>query len=179
MIILSAKSEVKDQMEGLQMGADDYIPKPFSLAILTTKIQNMMRTRRRMLERYSKSLEVEPEKITFNAMDEALLKRAVAIVEKNMDNIEFSTDEFAREMNMSRSNFYRKIKALSGMSPNDYLKTLRMNRAAELIMSGTRISEVAAQVGFTSSSYFAKCFKAQYGVLPKEYNGQPPVSGEV
>ena len=131
-----------------------------------------------MLERYSKSLEVEPEKITFNAMDEALLKRAVAIVEKNMDNIEFSTDEFAREMNMSRSNFYRKIKALSGMSPNDYLKTLRMNRAAELIMGGTRISEVAVQVGFTSSSYFAKCFKAQYGVLPKEYTGQPPISGE-
>ena len=93
-IMLSAKSETKDQMEGLQMGADDYIPKPFSLSILTTKIQNMMRTRRRMLERYSKSLEVEPEKITFNAMDEALLKRAVSIVEKNMDNIEFSTDEF-------------------------------------------------------------------------------------
>ena len=84
-------------MEGLQMGADDYIPNPFSLAILTTKIQNMMRTRRRMLDKYAKSLEVEPEKITFNAMDEALLKRAMAIVEKNMDNIEFSTDEFARE----------------------------------------------------------------------------------
>lgn len=95
-IILSAKTDIKDQMEGLQMGADDYIPKPFSLAILTTKIQNMMRTRRRMLDKYAKSLEVEPEKITFNAMDEALLKRAMAIVEKNMDNIEFSTDEFAQ-----------------------------------------------------------------------------------
>ena len=67
-IILSAKTDIKDQMEGLQMGADDYIPKPFSLAILTTKIQNMMRTRRRMLDKYAKSLEVEPEKITFNAM---------------------------------------------------------------------------------------------------------------
>lgn len=62
------------------------------------------------------------------------------------------------------------------MSPNDYLKTLRMNKAAELIMQGTRISEVAVQVGFTSSSYFAKCFKARYGVLPKEYVGQPPIS---
>ncbi|MBV4307862.1 helix-turn-helix transcriptional regulator, partial [Parabacteroides distasonis] len=76
------------------------------------------------------------------------------------------------QMNMSRSNFYRKIKALSGMSPNDYLKALRMNKAAELIQGGTRIPEVAAQVGFTSSSYFAKCFKAQYGVLPKEYVNQ-------
>ena len=72
-------------------------------------------------------------------------------------------------MNMSRSNFYRKIKALSGMSPNDYLKALRMNKAAELIQGGTRISEVAAQVGFTSSSYFAKCFQKQFGVLPKDF----------
>ena len=116
-IILSAKTDIKDQMEGLQMGADDYIPKPFSLAILTTKIQNMMRTRRRMLDKYAKSLEVEPEKITFNAMDEALLKRAMAIVEKNMDNIEFSTDEFAREMNMSRSNLHLKLKQLPGNQP--------------------------------------------------------------
>ena len=69
----------------------------------------------------------------------------------------FSVDVLAEQMNMSRSNFYRKIKALSKMSPNDYLKTLRMNRAAELILNGTRISEVAEQVGFTSSSYFAKC----------------------
>ena len=75
----------------------------------------------------------------------------------------FSIDTLAEQMNMSRSNFYRK---------NDYLKVLRMNKAAELIQGGTRISEVAAQVGFTSSSYFAKCFKAQYGVLPKEYVNQ-------
>ena len=168
-IILSAKTDIKDQMEGLQMGADDYIPKPFSLAILTTKIQNMMRTRRRMLDKYAKSLEVEPEKITFNAMDEALLKRAMAIVEKNMDNIEFSTDEFAREMNMSRSNFYRKLKALSGMPPNDYLKNCRLNKAAQLLKEGYRVTEVFERTGFGSSSYFAKCFKAKFGVLPKDY----------
>ena len=90
----------------------------------------------------------------------------------------FSIDTLAEQMNMSRSNFYRKIKALSGMSPNDYLKALRMNKAAELIRGGTRISEVAAQVGFTSSSYFAKCFKVQYGVLPKEYISQLLNSGE-
>ena len=90
----------------------------------------------------------------------------------------FSIDTLAEQMNMSRSNFYRKIKALSGMSPNDYLKALRMNKAAELIRGGTRISEVAAQVGFTSSSYFAKCFKVKYGVLPKEYISQLLNSGE-
>ena len=135
-IILSAKTDIKDQMEGLQMGADDYIPKPFSLAILTTKIQNMMRTRRRMLEKYAKSLEVEPEKITFNAMDEALLKRAMAIVEKNMDNIEFSTDEFAREMNMSRSNLHLKLKAITGESTIDFIRKIRFNEAAKLLKDG-------------------------------------------
>ena len=135
-IILSAKTDIKDQMEGLQMGADDYIPKPFSLAILTTKIQNMMRTRRRMLDKYAKSLEVEPEKITFNAMDEALLKRAMAIVEKNMDNIEFSTDEFAREMNMSRSNLHLKLKAITGESTIDFIRKIRFNEAAKLLKDG-------------------------------------------
>lgn len=169
-LILSAKSEIKDQMEGLQVGADDYIPKPFSLAVLTTKIQNMMRTRRRMLERYSKSLDVEPEKITFNAMDEALLKRAVTIVEKNMDNIEFSTDEFAREMNMSRSNLHLKLKAITGESTIDFIRKIRFNEAAKLLKDGRyTVSEVSTMVGFNTPSYFATSFKKYFGCLPTEY----------
>ena len=169
-IILSAKTDIKDQMEGLQMGADDYIPKPFSLAILTTKIQNMMRTRRRMLDKYAKSLEVEPEKITFNAMDEALLKRAMAIVEKNMDNIEFSTDEFAREMNMSRSNLHLKLKAITGESTIDFIRKIRFNEAAKLLKDGRyTVAEVSTMVGFNTPSYFATGFKKYVGCLPTEY----------
>ena len=169
-IILSAKTDIKDQMEGLQMGADDYIPKPFSLATLTTKIQNMMRTRRRMLDKYAKSLEVEPEKITFNAMDEALLKRAMAIVEKNMDNIEFSTDEFAREMNMSRSNLHLKLKAITGESTIDFIRKIRFNEAAKLLKDGRyTVAEVSTMVGFNTPSYFATSFKKYFGCLPTEY----------
>ena len=169
-IILSAKTDIKDQMEGLQMGADDYIPKPFSLAILTTKIQNMMRTRRRMLDKYAKSLEVEPEKITFNAMDEALLKRAMAIVEKNMDNIEFSTDEFAKEMNMSRSNLHLKLKAITGESTIDFIRKIRFNEAAKLLKDGRyTVAEVSTMVGFNTPSYFATSFKKYFGCLPTEY----------
>lgn len=169
-IILSAKTDIKDQMEGLQMGADDYIPKPFSLAILTTKIQNIMRTRRRMLDKYAKSLEVEPEKITFNAMDEALLKRAMAIVEKNMDNIEFSTDEFAREMNMSRSNLHLKLKAITGESTIDFIRKIRFNEAAKLLKDGRyTVAEVSTMVGFNTPSYFATSFKKYFGCLPTEY----------
>lgn len=168
--ILSAKTDVKDQMEGLQVGADDYIPKPFSLSVMTAKIQNTLRTRRRMLERYSKSLEVEPEKITFNAMDEALLKRAVVIVEKNMDNIEFSTDEFAREMNMSRSNLHLKLKAITGESTIDFIRKIRFNEACKLLKDGRyTVSEVSSMVGFNTPSYFATSFKKYFGCLPTEY----------
>lgn len=169
-IILSAKTDVKDQMEGLQVGADDYMPKPFSLSVMTAKTQNMLRTRRRMLERYSKTLEVEPEKITFNAMDEALLKRAVAIVEKNMDNIEFSTDEFAREMNMSRSNLHLKLKAITGESTIDFIRKIRFGEACKLLKDGRyTVSEVSSMVGFNTPSYFATSFKKYFGCLPTEY----------
>ena len=169
-IILSAKTDIKDQLEGLQVGADDYIPKPFAIAVITSKIQNMMRTRRHMLERYAKSLEVEPEKITFNAMDEELLKRAVNIVEENIDNIEFSTDEFAQKMNMSRSNLHLKLKAITGESAIDFIRKVRFKRATELLKSGRyTVAEVSSMVGFNSSSYFATCFKKYVGCLPTEY----------
>lgn len=169
-IILSAKTDIKDQLEGLQVGADDYIPKPFSLSLMTTKIQNMLRTRYRMLERYSKSLEVEPEKITFNAMDEALIKKAMVIVEKNMDNIEFSTDEFARDMNMSRSNLHLKLKAITGESTIDFIRKIRFNEACKLLKDGRyTVSEVSSMVGFNTPSYFATSFKKYFGCLPTEY----------
>ena len=159
-IILSAKTDIKDQLEGLQVGADDYISKPFAITVLTSKIQNMMRTRRHMLEKYAKSLEVEPEKITFNAMDEELLKRAVSIVEENIDNIEFSTDEFAQKMNMSRSNLHLKLKAITGESAIDFIRKIRFKKATELLKSGRyTVAEVSSMVGFNSSSYFATCFK--------------------
>ena len=89
-----------------------------------------------------------------------------------MQDEEFSIDTLAEQLHMSRSSFYRKIKALTDMTPTDYLKTARMNRAARLLKEGCRSSEVAERVGFTSSSYFAKCFRAQFGCLPKDYAAQ-------
>ena len=168
--ILSAKTDIRDQLSGLQVGADDYIPKPFTLSVLTAKIQNMLRTRRRTYEHYSKSLEVEPEKITFNAMDEELLKKAMVVVEKNMDNIEFSADEFARDMNMSRSNLHIKLKAITGESTIDFIRKIRFNEACRLLEDGRyTIAEVSTKVGFNTPSYFATSFKKYFGYLPTEY----------
>lgn len=168
--ILSAKADVSDQLSGLQVGADDYIPKPFTLSVLMAKIQNMLRTRRRTYDHYAKSLEVEPEKITFNAMDEELLRKAIAIVEKNMDNIEFSADEFARTMNMSRSNLHIKLKGITGESTIDFIRKIRFGEACRLLEDGRyNIAEVSTKVGFNTPSYFATSFKKYFGYLPTEY----------
>ena len=168
--MLSAKADIKYQLEGLQVGADDYIAKPFSMAILKAKIMNMLRTRHRIFEHYSNTTEIEPEKLTNNTMDEELLRKAIAVIERNMDNVEFSTEQFAREMNMSRSNFYRKIKGVLDLSPNEYLRLERLKKAAQLLREGeNRVNEICYMVGFNSPSYFAKCFQKQFGVLPKDF----------
>lgn len=168
--ILSAKADVKYQLEGLQVGADDYIAKPFSMEVLKTKILNMLRTRYRVFERYSDMTKVEPEKITNNALDEELLRKAISIVEKNMDNVEFSTEQFAREMNMSRSNLHLKLKAITGKSAIDFIHKIRFNRACQLLKEGKHtVSEICFMVGYNTPSYFAARFKKYIGCLPTEY----------
>ena len=169
-IILSAKTDLKEQLEGLQVGADDYIPKPFSMAMIAAKIKNLFRTRYRAIEHYSHSLEIEPEKVALNPLDEELLKKAIDIMEKNMDNVEFSTNDFAREMCMSRSNLHIKMKALTGESTNDFIRKMRFNRACKLLQEGRyTVSEISGMVGFNTPSYFATSFKKYFGCLPSEY----------
>ena len=169
-IILSARTELSDQKEVMALGADDYIAKPFSLSLLITKIQNIVRTRRRMLEHYSKELDVEPEKITFNALDEEILKRAVEIVKNNMDNSSFSTEDFASQMNMSRSNLHLKLKAITGESAIEFIKKIRFSEACRLLKEGRyNIAEISTMVGFSTPSYFATSFKKYIGCLPTEY----------
>ena len=102
-------------------------------------------------------------------MDLLFMERLQKMVSENMSDEDFSIDQLAEQMNMSRSSFYRKIKALTDMTPVDYLKMRRLEQAATLLLQGIRITEVAGRVGFTSSSYFAKCFESRFGVLPKEF----------
>ena len=168
--MLSAKTDVKYQLEGIQAGAEDYISKPFSMAILRAKIQNTLKTRARAFEHYSDNIDIEPEKIANNSMDEELLKRAMEIVEKNIDNIEFSTEQFAKEMNMSRSNLHLKLKAITGKSAIDFIHKIRFNRACQLLKEGKyTVSEISFMVGYNTPSYFTARFKKYMGCLPTEY----------
>lgn len=169
-IILSAKADIQEQLEGLQMGADDYISKPFSMAIVSTKIKNLFRTRHQAIERYSKSEEIEPEKVALNTIDEDLLKRMIKVVENHLDDTEFSTEKFAREMLMSRSNLHLKMKALTGESANDFIRKIRFSKACKLLKEGQyTIAEISSMVGFSTPSYFTTSFKKYFNCLPTEY----------
>lgn len=169
-LILSAKSEVKWQMSGFGAGADDYIPKPFSMAIVEAKVANILRTRLSTIEHYSKSSRVEPEQMALNKIDENFLKKAVSEVEKHIDNPDFSADQFAESMNMSRSNLHIKMKALTGSSAMDFIRKIRFSKACELLKDGRySIADISSMVGFSSPAYFTTSFKKHIGCLPSEY----------
>lgn len=169
-IVISASTDRKDELEAIRTGADGYMQKPFSMAVLTGKVQNIMRTQRRLHDKVTKTLDIVPEKVTFNPVDEDFLKRAVAIIEKNLDNAEFSTDNFAKEMNMSRSNLHIRLKAITGESALDFIHKVRFKEACRLLDEGKlTVSEISDKVGFSTPSYFATCFKKYMGCIPSEY----------
>lgn len=173
-ILLTAKTTVEAKLEGMQSGADIYMEKPFSMKQLHLQIMSLLRMRQSFYEKMrqvdgSQAIAGAESEFGMNQQDIQFVKRLQELVRQNMRDEEFSIDILAEQMNMSRSSFYRKIKALTDMTPVDYMKTQRLERAAQLLRQGQRITEVADQVGFTSSSYFAKCFRAKFGVLPKDY----------
>ncbi len=169
-IVLSARTDRKDQLEALKNGADDFMVKPFSMAVLVAKLQNMIRTQTRLHDKVTKTMEIVPEKVTFNPVDEDFLKRTMEIIEKNMDNVEFTTDEFAKAMNMSRSNLHLRLKAITGESALQFIHRVRLEKARKLLLDGTyTIAEISDKVGFNSPSYFTTCFKRHMGCNPSEY----------
>ena len=169
-IMLSAKTEVKEQLEGLKVGADDYISKPFYMEVVLTKIRNILRTYSLAIEHYSQSTDVEPDKLALNPLDKEFLEKAVVVVKNNLDSIVFSADLFASEMNMSRSTLHLKMKAITGESTTEFIRKIRLSEACKLLKEGKyTITEVSEMVGFNTPAYFATSFKKYMGCMPSEY----------
>ncbi len=173
-ILLTAKTTVEAKLEGMQNGADIYLEKPFSIRQLHLQIMSLLRMRQNFHERMKQingtaAVATNDGELGLSQQDILFMERLQQMVADNMRDEEFSIDQLAEQMNMSRSSFYRKIKALTDLTPIEYLKMRRLEQAATLLRQGLRITEVAERVGFTSSSYFAKCFKARFGVLPKDF----------
>jgi len=175
-IMLTARVSTDAKIEGMQQGADVYIEKPFSIKYLKMQIENLLKLRLSFQEMMIKMPFYTKSTTAVSNKDQEFLAKLQNEIEAHLSESDFSIDTIAEAMFMSRSNFYRKIKSITGMAPNDYLKTVRLNKAAKLLLSDdNRIGDIYLQVGFSSSSYFAKCFKAQYNMSPREYkdsNGQ-------
>lgn len=172
-ILLTAKADRESRLTGLETGADDYLSKPFDADELRIIIHNRIEQRRRMRERFSREITLEPTKIAVTSQDEKFITKVLAIIEERMHDENFSIDELSRQAGYSNMQLYRKIKGLSGQTPGQFLRTIRLRRAAELLKNNAdNVSQIAYSVGFGSVSYFVKCFREQYGVTPGDYMQQ-------
>lgn len=171
LILLTAKSAEESKLEGLRAGADDYIPKPFNLDILTVKMHNLVEARRSLQQPLREpNVPIEPSRITVTSLDEKLLKRVMDDVEANISNPDFSVEELSRDVGMSRVNLYKKLLSITGKTPIEFIRLVRLKRAAQLLReSQMNVSEVAYEVGFNNPKYFRKYFKDEFGVLPSQF----------
>jgi DNA-binding response OmpR family regulator len=169
-IILTDRSSEQHIIEGLESGADDYIVKPFSLAVLRVRIKNLITSRMILRKKYLKEPLAAINDISLSKADERLLRNAYAIVEKNLDNSNFEVTDFAHEIGMSRTQLYRKIHVISGQSVKEFIRILRLKKAAELLLANDKnITEIAYTVGFNSLSYFTASFTEYFGMNPTKY----------
>ena len=171
-ILLTARASGESKVEGLETGADDYLTKPFDVKELQARVRNLIEQRRRLRERFRRDIFTEPSEITTTSMDEAFLKKVVAAVETHIDDPDFATENLARASGVSRRHLNRKLRALTGQSVREFMRTIRLKRAAQLLQqqAGT-VTEIAYEVGFNSIGHFAKVFREQFGVAPSEFSG--------
>lgn len=158
------------KIQGLKDGADIVIEKPFDVDMLVEQANNLIRNRNLLREKYSTRLVAEPARLTFSSIDEELMKRAVAHVEKNIDNPVYDVEAFVSDMGMSRTLLYRKINDITGMSIKEFILDMRLKRSAQLLEdSPLTISEIAVLTGFNDAKYFSVCFKKHYGASPSQF----------
>ena len=171
-ILLTAKNRDEDQLEGLETGADAYIVKPFNMDILRRTIVNLVHTHRTLRLKYGRNdqLEQQVDDIKMKSPDEKLLDRVMAVINKNLSNSDLSVDKIADEVGISRVHLHRKMKELTGQTPHDFIRNIRLKQAAHLLASNNmNITEVMYACGFNNSASFSTIFKKFYGMSPRDY----------
>jgi signal transduction histidine kinase/ligand-binding sensor domain-containing protein/DNA-binding response OmpR family regulator len=173
-ILLTARSGEEQRLEGFEVGADDYIPKPFSFPILESRIRNQISLRKDLRTLFARKSGVKASEIQITSMDEQFIQRTVQAIENNISNSELTVIDLSRELGVSRAQFFRKVQELTGKAPLELIRTIRLQHAAQLLeKSQLSVAEVAYRVGFNNPKYFARHFKNQYHVLPSAYaNGK-------
>lgn len=169
-ILLTARAAEEQKIEGFESGANDYITKPFSFEILQSRIRNLLAQREASQKQFQKHFDVKASNIEVASLDEKLIRKAIELVELNITEPDFSVENLSRELGMSRVYLYKKLLSLTGKSPLEFIRTIRLQQAAQLLeKSQLNVSEVAYKVGFNNPKYFAKCFKEEYKMLPSAY----------
>lgn len=169
-VLLTAKSDQIDQISGLSQGADIYLTKPFSTKILQLQVHNLLEAREKMRKKYSRSLVLEPNQILVDPVNEQFLSRLIGIIENHMEDENLGVDLLAEKIGMSQSVLYKKLKALTDLSVNDFSKSIRLKKAAQLLLKRQyTVYEIGYMVGFSDRKYFSREFKKQFGKTPSEY----------
>lgn len=169
-ILLTAKASGESKIEGLETGADDYLTKPFSSKELFIRIKNLLDLRRKLREKFSKDVSPKPEAAVLSPLDEEFVQKAFNVVEKYLDNVEFDNETFAKEMFLSRMQLHRKLQAVTGQTPGDFIRTFRMKKAARMLKENRlSVTQIAFEVGYNSPSQFTRAFTKQFNCTPTEY----------
>ena len=169
-ILLTALTGEEQQLKGLETGATDYMTKPFNFEILLSKIRNILVQQENMRKTYQKQVEVKPTDVIVESPDEQFLQKLLRLIEENISNPNFSVEELSGDMFMSRYTLYKKILALTGKTPNEFIRHMRLKRAAQLLENGyLTVSQICYKVGFKSQKYFVKAFKSEFNVSPSNY----------
>lgn len=172
-ILLTARVGSADQISGLEIGADAYIMKPFNVRVLEARIKNIISQRIKLRQLFSQRFVLEPSKIELESQDKIFISKAIDLIENNMDNSELDVVTFASELGMSRTQLYNKIKAITDMPVHNFITSIRLKRAAQLLLEENfTVYEISIMVGFNNPKYFSRLFKKQFGMLPTEYRSK-------
>lgn len=171
-ILLTARTSVEDQIEGIGTGADAYLPKPFNIRLLKVQVKQLIEIRRKLYAAFSQDVYMIPARMTDNEIDQAFLQKAIDYIVEHITDTQLNVEALADMFKISRSQVYRKIKALTGKTAVEFIRTIRLKQALKLMETKKHtLAEIAYQTGFTSPSYFTRSFKEQYGKAPSEYLG--------
>ena len=169
-IMLTAKSAKASEIQGLIEGADDYISKPFNINVLRLKIENILRTRERYRALFRDELDIDPREITTTNHDQEYLRKAIELIKNNLQEVDINVHFLCEELGTSQSQLYRKLKAITGTSPNEFIRTVKLKKAAKLLADPElSISEIAYMLGFKAPAHFTRAFKATFEETPREY----------